>query len=159
VKSDGKVQLPMDRNGTYTEIIFYSWVVFFRTRRWFFKACVFFITRGWPIMCSVCYINYDLCWLLSFTSQLSHLFMEYWLWTCVYYVVLIEIIILMCLLYVYWKTWNSTVQVQVQKFTHMYVYEILPTSFVLPDKHLLCPPRIRPIVIPINDAHNKYVKL
>jgi hypothetical protein len=46
-----------------------------------------------------CYINYDLCRLLNFTSRLFHLFVKYQFWTCVYNVVLIKIVILICFLH------------------------------------------------------------
>jgi hypothetical protein len=49
-------------------------------------------------MCLVCYIDYDLCQLLNFVTQLSHSFAEYRFQTCVYCVIFIEMVILTCFL-------------------------------------------------------------
>jgi hypothetical protein len=40
-------------------------------------------------MCLVCYIDYDLCQLLTFVTQLSHLYAEYHFRRCVYCVIFI----------------------------------------------------------------------
>jgi hypothetical protein len=76
-------------------------------------------------MCSFCYINYDLFWLLNFATLFSQIFVEYWFWTCVYCALLIKLIILIWFLYVEWQTPRVP---DTRPKPDGYGYEFLPTD-------------------------------
>jgi hypothetical protein len=70
--------------GMGTRVIFYPWVaeqVFFPSMnnstgiRYFTTAIILCCEQ--VKMCSFCYINYDLFWLLNFATLLSQIFVEY----------------------------------------------------------------------------------
>jgi hypothetical protein len=72
---------------------------------------------------SFCYINYDLCRWLNFTTRLSHLFVECQFWKCVYCVVLIKIVILIC-----FYMWNGKPDTRLKPDRYECGYKYLPVG-------------------------------
>jgi hypothetical protein len=82
-------------------------------------------------LCSFYYINYDLFWLLNFATRLSQIFIEYCFWTCVYYILLIKLIILMWFLHLEWETRQVP---DTRPKSDRYRYKFLPATSLLTDE-------------------------